>query len=849
MKRGEQRGSLPKTLTFACDLRHGLHARPASLIAQIAEKSRSRVSVRKVGAGEADARSVLSVIALDIQPTNRWEMTVEGKDEAAVAKQLEKLVHSHFGEREGTGTEDAVMDGEFLDAPEPHVPAALKRMGIEVVPGTPASRGVGRGKLVFVQARTLSERVPDRPAQGVDAEQAKLKSALEVASDELESRMKRASGTAAELLAAHRIMLDDSEFLALIEQKIAGGMTAQCAVAHAAGAFGAKLRAAASALIRERAADVEDLATAILSAMGVELSEDTPTLDGPSILVSESITPGQLLKVEASKVVGLVLGEIGLTSHVMILARSMNVPAIVGVSGSFLKSGKSVPALIDGTFGLLAAEPPPAMIRLYDLDGRALKARRKFLKSFGDARGRSSDGASMDVGANASSAADVERAIAGGADGIGLFRTEFLYLGRTHGPTEDELVQTFAAVIRSALGKPVIFRTFDIGADKPATFLRMAREENPFLGARGARLYLKHATLLRTQLRSIVRAAGLVPGAKVRVMAPMVTKAAEIKWFREQVRAVEKNLANGGFRAEPLEVGMMVETPAAAGSIASFGKEADFFSLGTNDLAQYWFAADRGNGSVSGLVDELDAGFVAMLARAVGDAKQAGKWIGMCGEMASKPEHLPVLLGLGLNEISIAGAGCVDVKYRLAGLSAIACREMLEAVLRDGACVRTQLAAMRQGTGSTPIAEELIRLECEARSKEEAIREMVGTLFSTGRTDRPGELEEDVWAREATYSTGLGFGFAVPHCRTKAVDSVSVAVARLPRAIEWGSNDGLPVRHAFLLAVPDSVDAKASLQVLAKLARKLVHEEFRDAVERSQNAGEMAGLLKAELGL
>lgn len=839
---------MPKTLTFACDLRHGLHARPASLIAQIAEKSRSRVSVRKAGADEADARSVLSVIALDIQPGNPWEIVVEGDDEAAVAERLETLVHSHFGEKRGDGE-----DGAFADAPPARIPAALKRIGARVVSGAPASGGVGRGTLVFLRARSLAERVPDRRSAGVETERAKLKSALGVAGDELESRMRRASGTAADLLAAHRIMLDDSQFLALIEKKISDGMTAESAVAYAAEAFTQKLRAAGSALIRERAADVQDLAVQILTAMGVEFSEDAPTLDGPSILVSDSITPGQLLKVEASKIAGLVLGEVGLTSHAIILARSMGVPAIVGAPGEFLSSGTTGPALVDGTLGFVAPEPSEAVIRLYGFDMRAQEARKAYLRSFADVPGRTSDGFSLEVGANASSAADVGRAVAGGADGIGLFRTEFLYLGRTHAPTEDELVEAFAAAIRSAAGKPVIFRTFDIGADKPASYLHLAAEENPFLGARGARIYRKHATLLRTQLRAIVRSASLVPGAKVRVMAPMVTNATEMKWFREHVRAVEKNLANGGLRAPALEVGMMVETPAAAGAIETFAKDSDFFSLGTNDLSQYWFAADRGNLAVSGLVDELDGGFVAMLSRVVSDAKKAGKWIGMCGEMASKPEHLPVLVGLGLDEISIAGAGAgasgAEVKYRIAGMNAKACAEVLEGAIRDGASIRESFAKMKSGSAASPIAGELIRLECEATTKEEAIREMVGVLSSAGRTDLPRELEEAVWAREETYSTGLGFGFAVPHCRSSAAGAVSIAVGRLPKAVEWGSNDGLPVRHVLLLAVPENADAKEHLQVLARLARKLVHEEFRAAVEKARDVKGMAELLKAELGV
>lgn len=840
---------MPTTLKFACDLRHGLHARPASLIAQIAEKSKSKIVIRKSGVSEADARSVLSVIALDIQPGDPWEIAVEGEDCSIILKQLEALVQSHFGE---TGSDD----GDFADMPQGRIPAALKRLGVEVVSATPVSRGVGRGRLVFVGSQSLGDRVPDRKSGGIEAERAKLRAALDAAGDDIEKRMRRASGAAANLLAAHRIMLDDSELLALVEQKIGEGMTAECAVAHAAQSFGDKLRAAGSALIRERAADVQDLAVNILAAMGIEFNEDTPNLDGPSILVAESMTPGQLLKLDPSKIAGLVLGEVGLTSHVIILAKSMGIPAITAAPASFLRSRRNVPALLDGTFGFLAQEPPETVLRLYDFDVRAARKRKAFLASFGSMPGRSRDGVVLEVGANASSSADVERAMAGGADGIGLFRTEFLYLGRTHAPTEDELVQTFTAAVKHAAGKPLIFRTFDIGADKPAPFLHLPAEENPFLGARGARLYKKHATLLRTQIRSIVRAAALIArsggeqAGNVKIMAPMVTNPSEMKWFREQVRAVEKNLANGGLKAEPLQVGMMLETPAAAGSVSAFAPHADFFSLGTNDLSQYWFAVDRGNSEVATLVDDLASSFVGLLRRAIADAHGAGRWIGMCGEMASNLDNLPVLLALGLNEISIAGMSGADLKYRLSRLDASSCRASLDTALQEGADIRERFNSVQHAQSAlAPIAGELVRLDCESSSKEEAIREMVGILSSAARTDLPWELEEDVWAREETYSTGLGFGFAVPHCRSKAVDVVSIAVGRLKDPIDWGSNDGMPVRNVFLLAVPEAIDAKAHLQVLAKLARRMVHEEFRGAVEKTETPDGMVELLRRELGL
>lgn len=838
---------VPTTLQFACDLRHGLHARPASLIAQIAEKSKSRVLVKKAGAAEADARSVLSVIALDIQPGDAWEIVVDGADAKAVSREIESLVHSHFGEQVGE-TDQAEGD----DVPgAAKVPAALMRMGVAVVSGRPASPGIGRGRMVLLRSGSLVESLPERAAEKPEAEAARFRRAVEVAAEDLEKRLRRASGTAAELLTAHRVMLTDSELLASVEQRVAKGASAERAVAQAAEQFADRLRAANSVIIRERAADVHDLAIQIVAGMGIAIGEEVPALTEMSVVVAESLTPGQLLKLDATLLAGLVLGEVGLTSHVVILARSMGLPVIVGVPGVFLRSASAQRALIDGTFGFVVADPGEPVLRLYGHDERAQKRRRHFLSSFGAKRGESRDGAVLEVGANASSDKDVERAIANGSDGIGLFRTEVLYLGRSRAPREEELFGAFAAAVRAASGRPIIFRTFDIGADKPAPFLHLPEEENPFLGARGARIYKRHATLLRTQLRAIVIASVTAPGT-VRVMAPMITTVGEMKWFREQVRAVEKNLANGGLDAPALEVGMMVETPAAAASVARFAAHADFFSMGTNDLSQYWFAADRGNAAVSALADELEPSFLRVIRGAVRDAHGAGKWIGMCGEMASRAANLPVLLGLGLDEISVAGQSGAEVKYRLARLDREECRRRLDEVI-DGPVSIGEGGVLSVfgggGADASPIADELIELKCEATTKEESIREMVGILYGAGRTDRPGELEEDVWAREATYSTGLGFGFAVPHCRTKAVDSVCVAVGRLAKPVEWGSNDGVPVRHVMLLAVPDGADAKAHLQVLARLARKLVHEEFRGAVEKSASAGDLGKLLKMELGL
>ena len=451
----------------------------------------------------------------------------------------------------------------------------------------------------------------------------------------------------------------------------------------------------------------------------------------------------------------------------------------------------------------------------------------------------------MEIGANASSGVEVQTAIAEGADGVGLFRTEFLYLGRREEPSESELTETFAAAVRHAGGKPLIFRTIDIGADKPAPFLPLTKEENPFLGVRGARLYPEFVGLLQKQLVAIAK----VAASNVRIMAPMVTNPAEMVWFRDQVRNAERAAAAMGCPAQPLSVGMMLETPAAAAAVPSFAPHADFFSVGTNDLAQYWFAADRGNAAVARLIDQWAPSFLQLLGVAVRDAHAAGKWIGLCGDMASDPANLPILLGLGFDEISVAGVNIAELKHRLSKLSSSECRQMIDESLQRGGDIRAGCRRLRGGQTSQPVSEDLIILDSEAISKEEAIREAVEILAIAGRTDLPGELEEDVWTREETYSTGLGHGFAVPHCRSSHITGVSIAVGRLKTPVEWGSTDGQPVRHVLLLAVPADLDAKAHLQVLARLARKLMHEEFRSSLENSSSAADLARTLRRELQL
>ncbi len=462
-----------------------------------------------------------------------------------------------------------------------------------------------------------------------------------------------------------------------------------------------------------------------------------------------------------------------------------------------------------------------------------------------------SDGVRLEVGANASTADEVRAAVAHGAEGVGLLRTELLFLDRPAAPSEEEQFQAYSAVVAAAEGRPVIIRTFDIGGDKPAAYLSMPREENPFLGVRGLRLYERQPGLLRTQLRAIARVSAAGP---VKVMAPMVATPGEAAWFREQVRAVQADLKREGAAFDAaMPIGVMIEIPAAAMVVDQLCDEVDFFSLGTNDLCQYWMAVDRGNAAVAPLYSARQPSFLRLLRWTVDAARARGTWIGVCGEMAGDALNLPLMLGLGVNEISVAPGAVLTLKTLVQGADAARCRDLLQAAAacRTPAEVETQIrtSSWRRSADRAVLEQDLIVVGSDASSKEEAIKEAVDLLFIAGRTEQPRDLEEAVWAREATYSTGLGYGFAVPHGSSEAVQAPSLAVLRLDSPVNWESMDGQPVSTVMLLVTPASDKTGAHMKVFATLCRRLMHEEFRGRLHAAPHPGEVLAFLKAELGL
>ena len=818
-------------IRFTCGLEHGIHARPASVLAEALRPFAARVDVIKEESGaSADVRSVLSVVALNVAHGNTCVIRAEGNDASVAIDALRTIVEQEFGEAKAEARATAARD-------DIGVPAGLRQLGVRWIVGRGISPGFAQGPVAM--ANQLAHGKQSKRTAKSTYDKKAVHRALHQVRQNIEARLDTAgSDLERELLRAHMSIAEDPALRERIDEAMLTGAAPADAVRQAGAHFAQTLRASASAYVRERAIDVEDVCQQILEQLG-EASAAVIELKEPSIVIADLLTPRQMMQMDRSKVLGLVLGRVGATSHTAILARSFGIPTLIDVHDAQKTFKKDHDVIVDANGGFVLPEVTAEIQRYYAIEKRSRERHRTRLGPFIKSPAKSRDGRRLEIGANVSTPDEVAHAIDRGAEGIGLFRTEMLFLDRAAPPNEAEQYIAYARAVEAADGRPVIIRTLDIGGDKPAPYLRLPREENPFLGWRGIRLYEHFSNILRDQLRAMVRASAKGP---IKVMAPMVSNVSEATWFRQRVHEVQDELRKEKTKFDrDMPIGVMIEVPAAAMSIERLAGVADFFSVGTNDLTQYFMAADRGNPRVAAVCDPLEPAFVSLLRSIVDAAHRAERWVGVCGEMAGDLRNLPLMLGLGLDEISVSPAHVLDLKAGLSRLDFSACREFVERSLtsHDANQVRALLNQCAvSGEGSAIIEPGLVINRSDARSKVEAIKELCGLIASAGRAASSHAIENAVWAREETYSTGLGFGFAIPHCKSDAVHAATIAVLGLENPIDWGSTDGQSVSVVIMLAIPDAgaaaETARQHMQVLAGLARKLMHEDFRARIVQAK---------------
>jgi phosphoenolpyruvate-protein phosphotransferase len=570
--------------------------------------------------------------------------------------------------------------------------------------GIAASRGIAIGPAFhFRRAGLHFERCTvEDPA----AEWARFETALETAREQLAdvyAKAKAESGAKqAAIFQAHALMLDDPELLDTVRTAIEKQcVNAESALSDAAEMYAQMLEALDDEYLSARAADVRDVATRILCILLSVAESPCAGLAVPSIILARDLTPSDTVMLDKSLVLGFCTAEGGATSHTAILARGLGLPAVVGAGPDALDVPDGATLVLDGSEGTLLVEPDKEMVAGYQARQAAAATVLAQASERAHEPAVTRDGHRVEVVANIGNVEGAQAALEAGAEGVGLLRTEFLYLERTHLPSEEEQYQAYRAIVDVFGGLPIILRTLDIGGDKDLPYLDLPHEMNPFLGLRAIRLCLARPELFKPQLRAALRAGA---GRNLKIMFPMVATVAEVRAARavlEECRA--ELLAEGQPVAEEMEIGVMVEVPAAALMADHLAVEVDFFSIGTNDLSQYTLAADRTNAQVAPLATGFQPAVLRLVRDVIAAAHAQHKWVGLCGELAGEPLAIPILLGLGLDEFSMNPPAIPLAKQIIRALVLDETREVAQAALElDSpnavrALVREQVPAANAG--------------------------------------------------------------------------------------------------------------------------------------------------------
>ncbi|MDD5628636.1 MAG: phosphoenolpyruvate--protein phosphotransferase [Elusimicrobia bacterium] len=654
----------------------GLHARPAALLAREAKRFRSAVKVRRDGA-EANAKSLVSIMSLNVKQGDKIILSAEGPDARQAVDSLARLV---------AGSLDA--PGEAAPPPKPQ-PAPAQPQDPRAWGGVCASPGLAVGQACqFRRAEAEVVEVDEDPA----AARARLSRALESAKAELEALQTRFAAehaaAKAAIFGAHRELLDDPELLALAEAALAKGAGAAAAWKCAYQDYAGRLSRLNNELLAGRAADIKDAGWRVLRLL-TGAAPQVRRLPPDCILIAEDLSPSDAAALDRSLVRGAATVGGGGTSHVAILCRALELPALAALPPAVLAIPDGAPLILDADHGFLLSAPTPAETDQARAAQDAARRRRTVELAAAREEARTKDGRRVRVAANVGQAADAEAAARLGAEGVGLCRSEFLFLGREQAPGEEEQRAAYAAIAAAFPRDEVIIRALDVGGDKRLPYLAMAKEDNPFLGERGIRLLLERPELLRTQLRALLRASG--PENRIRVMFPMVANLAEFRAAKDILDEEAKLLA-----VPPLPCGVMIEVPSAALLSAHLAREAAFFSIGTNDLTQYTLAMDRGNPKMAARVDALDPAVLLMIQRTVEGARVHGRGVAVCGGAAGDLQAIPLLIGLGVEELSVSPPAVPAVKAAVRRADYAACQELADRAAALGSAAEVRVLVGRQ---------------------------------------------------------------------------------------------------------------------------------------------------------
>ncbi|MCV3308063.1 phosphoenolpyruvate--protein phosphotransferase, partial [Leclercia adecarboxylata] len=628
---------------FTCELPNGVHARPASHVETLCNTFNADIEWHNLRTDrKGNAKSALALIGTDTLAGDSCRLIISGTDEQAAHQQLSKWLREEFPHCDAPL---AVAENSELEP----LPASLTNLNPRLFRARSVCAGSAGGTLMRLSSLDLNALGALPAAQDAESEQSALEKGLTLLIKNIEFRLLDSDGATRAILEAHRSLAGDTSLRQHLLDGVLRGLSCAQAIVDSASHFCEEFGRSSSSYLQERALDVRDVCFQLLQHIYGEQRFPVPgKLTQPTVCMADELTPSQFLELDKTLLKGLLLKSGGTTSHTVILARSFNIPTLVGVEIEALNPWLKQTVFIDGNAGAVVVSPNEAVARYYQQEARVHDALREQQRIWLTQEARTADGIRMEVAANIAHSVEAQAAFGNGAEAVGLFRTEMLYMDRTSAPCENELYNIFCQALESAQGRSIIVRTMDIGGDKPVDYLKIPAEANPFLGYRAVRIYEEYAALFTTQLRAILRASA---HGHLKIMIPMISSMEEILWVKEKLAEAKQQLRSEQIPFdEKIPLGIMLEVPSVMFIIDQCCEEIDFFSIGSNDLTQYLLAVDRDNAKVTRHYNSLNPAFLRALDYAVQAVHRQGKWIGLCGELGAKGSVLPLLVGLGLDE-------------------------------------------------------------------------------------------------------------------------------------------------------------------------------------------------------
>ncbi|WP_213875318.1 phosphoenolpyruvate--protein phosphotransferase [Pseudomonas sp. dw_358] len=669
-------GELPAdwpTARIALANAHGLHARPAKILAQLAKSFDGEIRLRVVDSAEpaVSAKSLSKLLSLGVRRGQVLELVVEP---GIAVEALPALLAAIEG---GLGEEVEPLP-VITTVPEPvHAAPVAKAVAEAPAAGTRIQGIAAAPGIAFGPAHVEVLREYDYPARGesVAVERERLQQALIQVRADLEGLILRAQAKAIrEIFITHQEMLDDPALTEDVGARLRQGESAPAAWIGVIEAAARQQESLADALLAERAADMRDIGRRVLAQLCGH--ENTPEPQEPYILVMDEVGPSDVARLDPTRVAGILTARGGATAHSAIVARALGIPAVVGAGDAVLLLAAGTALLIDGGRGRLDVAPSPEDLKRA-LSDRDLREQR--LQAAAARRMESAvtlDGHAVEVCANIGESAGVAAAVEQGAEGVGLLRTELIFMAHSQAPDEAVQEAEYRKVLDGLGGRPLVVRTLDVGGDKPLPYWPIAKEENPFLGVRGIRLTLQRPDVMEGQLRALLRAADNRP---LRIMFPMIGSVEEWRQARDMTERLRLEIP-----VADLQLGIMIEIPSAALLAPVLAREVDFFSVGTNDLTQYTLAIDRGHPTLSAQADGLHPAVLQLIDITVRAAHAHGKWVGVCGELAGDPAAVPLLVGLGVDELSVSARSIAEVKAEIRDLTLTQAQALAQTALGLG---------------------------------------------------------------------------------------------------------------------------------------------------------------------